>query len=307
MSTSLTISTSGRADPLEIIDRADLADTTKRQYRRALERYFRETGARVTDVDALARHAETLPRSGRAFLKAAVRLYTEGLATALKGQATPENVNGVQAALYRIDALQEAVKTSEAKGQKAHTWLSQAEVKKLSNACTNGIIGKRDRVVVGLLVAAGLRRAEVVRLRFEDVKLQPVGDRFRTVLDVMGKGHKARVVPISDALARDIDDWGAVVGGEGLIARSIGMNREPGESLSGQAVFDIVAKRGAMIGKPELQPHDLRRTYAQLAYEAGVPITQISKLLGHASIATTQRYLNLALDLETTASDFVPW
>jgi integrase len=58
---------------------------------------------------------------------------------------------------------------------------------------------------------------------------------------------------------------------------------------------------------PELAPHDLRRTYAQLGYEVGVPITQISKLPGHSSVATTQRYLNLGLDLEATISDFVPF
>ncbi len=63
---------------------------------------------------------------------------------------------------------------------------------------------------------------------------------------------------------------------------------------------------GQAIGKNELAPHDLRRTYAQLGYEAGIPITQISKLLGHASVATTQRYLNLDLDLNTTISDFIP-
>lgn len=74
-----------------------------------------------------------------------------------------------------------------------------------------------------------------------------------------------------------------------------------------QAIFALVCRRGAKIGKPHLAPHDLRRTYAQLGYEAGVPITQISKLLGHASVATTQRYLNLDLDLETTVSDFVPF
>ncbi len=85
------------------------------------------------------------------------------------------------------------------------------------------------------------------------------------------------------------------------------MRREPGPSLSGQGVLDIVAKRGALMGKPELKPHDLRRTYAQFAFEAGIAITQISTLLGHASLATTQRYLNLALDLENTASDFIPW
>jgi integrase len=60
------------------------------------------------------------------------------------------------------------------------------------------------------------------------------------------------------------------------------------------------------MGRPNLEPHDLRRTFAQLGYEAGVSITQISTLLGHATVETTQRYLNLELDLEMTASDFIP-
>jgi integrase len=305
MSTAVVISR--RADPLAVIDRADIAVSTKTQYKRALQRFFRETGASLTDVDALAHHAETLPRSRRAFLKAAVKLYTEGMATVIKGQATPENVNRVQAALYRIDAMQDAVKTSNGKGTKAHTWLSQAEVNRLLAACQNGIVGQRDRLAVGLLLAAGLRREEAASLRFEDVRLQPVGDRIRTVLAIRGKGSKDRVVPISDDLADAIDGWAKVVGGEGYVLRSLGMNRKPGESISGQGVFDIVAKRGKMIGKPDLQPHDLRRSFAQLGYEAGIPITQISRLLGHASIQTTQRYLNLDLHLELTVSDFIPF
>jgi integrase len=289
MSTAVVISR--RADPLAVIDRADIAVSTKTQYKRALQRFFRETGASLTDVDALAHHAETLPRSRRAFLKAAVKLYTEGMATVIKGQATPENVNRVQAALYRIDAMQDAVKTSNGKGTKAHTWLSQAEVNRLLAACQNGIVGQRDRLAVGLLLAAGLRREEAASLRFEDVRLQPVGDRIRTVLAIRGKGSKDRVVPISDDLADAIDGWAKVVGGEGYVLRSLGMNRKPGK----------------MIGKPDLQPHDLRRSFAQLGYEAGIPITQISRLLGHASIQTTQRYLNLDLHLELTVSDFIPF
>ena len=72
-------------------------------------------------------------------------------------------------------------------------------------------------------------------------------------------------------------------------------------------IYNIVNKAGQMIGQPELAPHDLRRTFAQLGFQAGVPITQISKLLGHTSISTTQRYLNLDLDLATTVSDFIPF
>ena len=113
-------------------------------------------------------------------------------------------------------------------------------------------------------------------------------------------------MPINDRLAAAIDDWESVVGG-GYIARSISKGGEISDSLSAIGVFHIVRAAGEAIGKPSLAPHDLRRTYAQLGYEAGVPVTQISRLLGHASVATTQRYLNLDLDLKTTVSDFIPF
>ena len=86
---------------------------------------------------------------------------------------------------------------------------------------------------------------------------------------------------------------------------TLGMSQEIGDSLSDVVIFHIVQKHGAAIGIPELAPHDLRRTYSQLGYAAGVPITQISTLLEHSSIETTQRYLDLDLDPEVTASDFI--
>jgi integrase len=306
MSTQIAVMAGGQLSPLAVIDRLDRANSTKTKYKRALANYL-ETGGSLTDAEALARYAETLPASGRAFLKAAVGHIAEAIAGHAKGQATPENVSQVQATLYRAEALQGAIQVEKAKGQKAHTWLSQRQVKALLDSCGDDLEGQRDRLVLGLLVAAGLRREEAANLRFEDVKQQPLGDQFRTVLAVRGKGAKDRVVPISDGLARAIDAWGAVVGGQGYIVRALGRDRRPRERLSPVGIFNIVRKRGAMIGKPELAPHDLRRTYAQLGYEAGVPITQISRLLGHATIATTQRYLNLDLDLESTISDFIPF
>ena len=113
-------------------------------------------------------------------------------------------------------------------------------------------------------------------------------------------------MPINDKLATAIDDWQTVVGG-GYIARSISKGGVVGDSLSAIGVFHLVRAAGEAIGKPSLAPHDLRRTYAQLGYEAGVPVTQISRLLGHASVATAQRYLNLDLDLKATVSDFIPF
>jgi integrase len=241
---------------------------------------------------------------------------TQELEHVAKTNATPDNVAAVQATIYRAEALREAVKSDQAtNGTKAHTWLNQAQVKELLEACEvrrSGnpefeIVAQRDRLAIGLLVAAGLRRKEAVDLTFDNVKLQPNGEKMRTVLEIQGKGDKGRVVPISDALANAIDSWAAVVGNEGRILRSLGRSKTPGDSMTTTALYDLVQKRGELIGKPELAPHDLRRTFAQLGYEAGIPITQLSKLLGHASIETTQRYLNLDLDLGTTASDFIPF
>jgi len=143
-------------------------------------------------------------------------------------------------------------------------------------------------------------------LRFADVALLPVKGRMRTVLQVRGKGDKLRAVPISDALANGLDGWAAEAGA-GRVLRSVDQGGRLAASMSQAAIFDVVRARGALIGKPDLAPHDLRRTFAQLGYEADVPLVQISRLLGHSSVTTTQRYLNLDLDLTVTASDFVPF
>jgi len=307
MDTSLTVS----SDNLDVVlfaieNDPTLASSTKRRYCKTLRNYT-GAGHSLTDAEALTRYAATVGNSTRAFLSAAITRFTKQIEQATKSSATPDNVAAVQATLYRAEALRSAVMVEQTSGEKAHTWLSQAQVKALLDTCGDDLVGQRDRLALGLLVAAGLRREEATGLTFADVKLQPVKGRLRTVLDVTGKGAKARVVPIRDSLANALDDWAGVVGGDGRILRSLGRSKRLGESISTTALYDIVGKRGAAIGLPELAPHDLRRTYAQLGYEAGIPITQISVLLGHANVATTQRYLNLALDLETTVSDFIPF
>jgi integrase len=299
---------------LDAIERdQSLQDSTKDQYTRAIENAA-AAGVNLTDPQALNAYAATVGSSTRAFLSAVITKLTHALETQAKSMATPENVLDVQATIYRAEALREAVKIEKSKGHKAHTWLSQKEVKDLMRACEvrksgnpeTGIIAQRDKLALALLVGAGLRRSEAVNLTFENLKTQPVNGKARTVLNVHGKGAKDRIVPISDKLAARIRRWGDVVGHKGRILRSLGRNKTPGKSMSTTAVYNLVQKRGELMGREELEPHDLRRTYAQLGYEAGIAITQISRLLGHASVKTTQRYLNLELDLDTTISDFIP-
>lgn len=297
----------GRDSILAMIEsNPKLQPTTKAQYTKAIRGYL-ATGGSLSDAQALGAYAQGLPKSSRGFLKAAVKLWGSDLALRAKAGATPENIAAIQATVFRIEALNEAIQVEASKGQKAHTWLSQAEVKRLMESCNGEALQcKRDRIVLGLLAGAGLRREELTGLSFDDIILQPVAGKFRTVLNVRGKGAKDRAIPINDRLAAALDEWGAIAG-PGLVARSLSKGGRLGQSLSAVGIFQIVNRAGAAIGKPGLAPHDLRRSFAQLGYEAGIPITQISKLLGHANVATTQRYLNLDLDLATTVSDFIPF
>jgi len=280
--------------------------STKLQYCKAINNAI-NADIDITNADQLVTYASTLKKSSRAFLKSAIRLWGDDVAIKAKGQATPENIAAVQATVYRIEALTDAIKVEASNGQKAHTWLSGSQVKKLSKSLnTNTTQGKRDKVILGLLLGAGLRRAELSELTFDDIILQPVAGKFRMVLNIKGKGAKERAIPLNNDLASILDDWKEIVK-DGNVARSITRGGAIGKDLSGVGIFHIVANNGKAIGKEGLAPHDLRRTFARLGYDAGVDIGQISMLLGHSSIKTTQTYLGIEIDLDQTVSDFVPF
>jgi len=290
-----------------ILAKHDLADTTRYRYGREITK-ANEAGVNLLDATALAAYATTLPSSRKMFLRAAVRLLTKELIQKAKASSTPDNTANVQAVLWRAEALREAISIKTTTGQRAHTWLNLSEVRALLNELTDSEKpkGLRDRVVLGLLLGAGLRRDELVSLKWADIKTQ--GER--TVLNITGKGNKKRFIPISDKLVSLLTAWGAVTGSKGYVVRSIakgGKISAGDKPMSGQAILDIVDTYGSKLGKDKLRPHDLRRTYARIGYDSGVDIGQVKKLLGHRSILTTQRYLGLQIDLKKTISDFIPF
>jgi integrase/recombinase XerC len=145
----------------------------------------------------------------------------------------------------------------------------------------------RDRAIVELLYASGLRVSELVGLDVEDV------DRDRSALRVLGKGRKERMVPFGATARRALD---AVLAdshpGRGPLFRN-----QRGGRLTVRAVHGIVRARARAAGiTRRVSPHTLRHTFATHLLEAGADLRMIQELLGHSRLSTTQRYTHVDAD-----------
>jgi integrase/recombinase XerC len=179
-------------------------------------------------------------------------------------------------------------------------------------------LGRRDRAILELFYASGLRLSELVGLDVGDVNL---GSR---VVRVLGKGRKERIVPFNRsteaALRAWLVDWngffddgggpGSRILKPGSRAPGSGSRRKPmplflnyqGTRLSARSVDRLVRKYVAACStRFGISPHALRHSFATHLLERGADLRAIQELLGHARLSTTQRYthLNAAQLLET--------
>ncbi len=288
-----------------IFENVDLMPATQRAYIRIVTRAIVE-GIDLSDAFAVAGYAKTLPRATAYALRGALLTYAQHMTLVLESQVTPGSYQTTAAAIMRLNAVPHAVKPVKAnKGSKAHIWLERSEVAHLLDSPNvDNVSGLRDWIVLSFLVGAGLRREESTQLTWGDLIAQ--GRRY--VIQVKGKGNKYRLVPVAKRMMPRLRRWQAATGDNGAIVRRVRKGDKLTDSgIAVATVNRIVSRYGADIGQPKLQPHDLRRTYAQIGLDNGIPIEQISTLLGHTSITTTQRYLNIGLNLDESIGDFVPF
>jgi integrase len=178
-------------------------------------------------------------------------------------------------------------------------WLTKRQAEALLAApdpATNQ--GKRDRAILAVLVGCGLRRDEAARLTFEHIQQR---DGRWCVVDLVGKKGRLRTVPMPAWTKAAIDAWAAAAA---LDSGPVfgGVNKGDvvtGERLCTQRIFRPVARYRAVA------PHDLRRTFAKLAFQGGAKLDQIQLSLGHASIQTTERYLGVEQDLTDAPCDYL--
>jgi integrase len=275
---------------LSALDRANLAKGTRRHYRAAVARMIL-SGINPFDpanYDELAQYAASLPSSGQSNLKAALRIISKDYVN--RAKISNGSVESIQRFLWLIEVMNDTINVKQPPTERTPHWLSQEQVDRLLSAARPN---QRDYIVLAVLVGSALRREELSNLSFSHLSQIPENGTMLDVLAVVhGKGDKKRFIPITKELAYELRDWEAYTGG-GKIARSINKAGKLGESLSTNAIFDIVRKYGSMIGINDLDPHDLRRTYGRLLYESTKDILLVMIRLGHKDVKTTQIYIGL--------------
>jgi integrase/recombinase XerC len=151
----------------------------------------------------------------------------------------------------------------------------------------------RDRTVLEVLYATGIRVGELCGLDLDDV------DPERRLVRVLGKGARERSVPYGDPAARALQawlgrgrpQWVTPASGPALL-----LGRRGGR-LNPRTARTVVHRRLADVpGAPDLGPHGLRHTAATHLLEGGADLRSVQELLGHATLATTQIYTHVSVE-----------
>lgn len=167
--------------------------------------------------------------------------------------------------------------------------VSEEEVQRIIEAAAGSDpLTVRDRAMLELLYATGMRVSELCSLRQLDLHL---ADGFATVT---GKGSKQRVVPLGQYAIDATGEWlplrGAVCPAARGLAEVFVSKRGP---ISRSTVFRIVKRYAAAAGVDDVSPHTFRHSCASHLLEHGMDLRLVQELLGHASLETTQVYTHI--------------
>ena len=211
-------------------------------------------------------------------------LETSNLAPSSRGR-TLSSVKSLLAFGNRIGMLAVNVgallKAPAAKNTLAERILSEAEVQKLISLETN----LRNQVMLKLLYAGGLRVSELCGLRWRDLQARSEAEGQ---INVYGKGGKTRVVLLPVTIWKELVSLREAAGFNEPVFRS-----QKGGHIHPSQVMRIVRAAAHRAGiDANVSPHWLRHAHASHSLDRGAPIHLVQATLGHASIATTGRYLH---------------
>jgi integrase len=266
---------------------------SKRNYAKALDDLFLFAAGRPLTRALLMEWRAAMdklsPSTVNVRLSAMRKLVSEAQRNGMLSSAEAENLSGVP--------------NMREKGIRLGNWLTREQAKELLQVPDRSKLkGKRDYVILALLVGCALRRQELASLYIEDIQMR---EGRWVIADLRGKGGRVRTVAVPIWVKQGINAWTTAAELEdGRLLRSISKSGKlNGEALSDWAVWSVVEQSAKEIGIERFGAHDLRRTCAKLCRKAGGDLEQIKFLLGHSSIQTTERYLGSEQELAVAVND----
>jgi integrase/recombinase XerD len=256
-----------------------------------LESYSRDLAALAAFAEAAERRPETLDRSA---LEEFVR---QQMTSGLSPRSVARRVAAVRG-FYRFLVLDRRLEHSPADDlQPPRAWpalpkfLSIEEVDRLiAQPDIDTPLGLRDRAMIELLYATGLRVSELIGVKPSDLHLD---DQYMTCI---GKGNKERLVPIGEEAAAWIRNYQRTARGQLLRRRTsprLFLNARGG-SLSRVGFWKILKQYARKANLPRtLSPHVVRHSFATHLLDRGADLRSIQMMLGHADLSTTQIYTHV--------------
>jgi integrase/recombinase XerD len=170
--------------------------------------------------------------------------------------------------------------------------LTEEEVESLLAApVVSDPLGNRDRTMLEVLYATGLRVSELVNLRHGQINLN------QGVIRILGKGNRERLIPLGEEAVRWLMEFEHGPRGEILLERQTDFlfPTRRGDRMTRQAFWHIIKRyaRKAGVAK-ELSPHTLRHAFATHLLNHGADLRVVQMLLGHSDLSTTQIYTHVA-------------
>jgi integrase/recombinase XerD len=158
---------------------------------------------------------------------------------------------------------------------------------------TEDKLGCRDKAILEIMYACGLRVSEVTYLKLSDILFE------QGIIRIFGKGSKERIVPIGTKAINAVESY--INHSRPLLrkshSRDIVFLNFRGGKLSRMGVFDIIRKYTRLSGiKKNIHPHTIRHTFATHLLQGGADIRIIQEMLGHSDISTTQIYTHVSRD-----------
>ncbi len=241
--------------------------------------------------------ADITPREVRSFVAA---MHREGYARRTTGRrlAAVKSLLKYAVAQGLIESNPALLVVTPKPEKRLPTVLSKDEARLLMDAPDRSTPeGKRDAAILELLYATGMRRSELCGLSLADL------DLYDGTVRVLGKGNKERIIPIGAVACDALKAYLAVLspsnsGRQGpLFLRSVGDEDQERKGITGDDLYGIVRRYMKQVTEQSKKsPHVLRHSFATHLLDNGAGLREVSELLGHSSLGTTQVYTHVTVE-----------